>query len=81
MAPPGLGQIMQQQQTQTGSTTPVDGPPTTASAMAPGLAGEVRRQKLEVKSAERALTDLEVEANLANVPDSWRAQPARSPDG
>jgi hypothetical protein len=83
MAPPGLGQIMQKQQqtTQTGSTAQTGAPNDAGAPLAPGLSGEIRRQKQELRRAERALRDLEVEANLADVPEAWRSLPARSPDG
>lgn len=32
----------------------------------------IRREKTELKRAETRLRDLEVEANLANVPEDWR---------
>lgn len=40
------------------------------------LREELRRQRAEVVRAERELKDLEVEANLAGVPEAWR-QPER----
>lgn len=74
VTPPGLGQIMgqQNQNQQTGANAPAG---QTGDAGAPlnyGLSGDIRRQKDEVKRAERALRDLEVEANLADVPAEWR---------
>jgi len=37
------------------------------------LTQELRRNREEVERAERALQDLDVEANLAGVPPDWRA--------
>lgn len=70
MAPPGLGQL-QQQQGPSGSASP-DGNQTTGAPLNYGLANSIRGQKQEVQRAERALRDLEVEANLAGVPEDWR---------
>jgi hypothetical protein len=42
------------------------------SPMSYKLREELRRQRDEVARAERRLRDLEVEANLADVPDAWR---------
>lgn len=36
------------------------------------LTEAIRREKSELKRAEMRLRELEVEANLANVPDDWR---------
>lgn len=36
------------------------------------LTEAIRREKSELKRAETRLRELEVEANLANVPDAWR---------
>ena len=36
------------------------------------LSQQLRRDRAEVARAERALQDLDVEANLAGVPDDWR---------
>jgi hypothetical protein len=36
------------------------------------LRQQIRRQREEVERAERALDDLGIEANLAEVPDDWR---------
>lgn len=74
MAPPGLGQLMNQQNQnqQTGANAQAGQQNDAGAAMSQGLAGEIRRQKAEVKRAERALRDLEVEANLAEVPEDWR---------
>ena len=38
------------------------------------LRQEIRRQREEVERAERKLRSLEIEADLAEVPDEWRAQ-------
>jgi hypothetical protein len=38
------------------------------------LRQEIRRQREEVERAERRLQDLGIEANLAEVPEDWRAQ-------
>ena len=58
---------------------------------APGLAGggdrensplsfrlreQIRKRKLELEDAERRQLDLEVEANLAGVPEGWRKAPS-----
>jgi len=37
-----------------------------------GLANEMRRSREEVVRSERKLTELEIEANLAAVPENWR---------
>jgi hypothetical protein len=42
------------------------------------LTQELRRNREEVDRAERQLQDLEVEANLAGVPEEWRG-PAAAP--
>ena len=39
------------------------------------LRQDIRRQREEVQSAERALRDLQVEASLAGVPAEWRDAP------
>jgi hypothetical protein len=36
------------------------------------LRQEIRRQREEVAQAERALTELRIEANLAGVPEAWQ---------
>lgn len=74
MAPPGLGQIMQQQNQnqQTGANAPAGQTGDAGAPLNQGLSSDIRRQKDEVKRAERALRDLEVEANLAEVPEDWR---------
>jgi hypothetical protein len=74
MAPPGLNQIMgqQNQNQQTGGNTPVGQGEDAGAPLNYGIAGDIRRQKDEVKRAERAMRDLEVEANLAEVPETWR---------
>jgi hypothetical protein len=33
---------------------------------------EIKRNRSEVRRAEQALSDLDVEANLAGVPEDWR---------
>lgn len=44
------------------------------------LRQELRRQRDELASAERRLTELEVEANLAGVPEAWtQPDPAQAP--
>lgn len=74
MAPPGLGQLMnnQNQNQQTGANAKAGQQNDAGAALSQGLSGDIRRQKAEVKRAERALRDLEVEANLAEVPEDWR---------
>jgi len=42
------------------------------------LRQEIRRQRDELASAERRLTELEVEANLAGVPEDWTKPPSAS---
>jgi len=69
MAPPGLGQL--QQKGPSGAASP-DGNQSTAVPLNYGLANSIRAQKQEVQRAERALRDLEIEANLAGVPEDWR---------
>jgi hypothetical protein len=51
------------------------GPPGTTSTDAPldyRLRQEISRHKEEIERLEKARKDLEVEANLAGVPDDWR---------
>jgi hypothetical protein len=36
------------------------------------LSLEIKRNRAELRRAEQALSDLEVEANLAGVPEAWR---------
>jgi hypothetical protein len=36
-----------------------------------GLKQDIKRKRVEVERAERALLDLKLEANLAGVPDVW----------
>jgi len=51
----------------------------TAAGDAPldyGLKNELRRNREEVARSERRMTELEVEANLAGVPENWRGAPA-----
>ncbi|HEX5065950.1 MAG TPA: hypothetical protein VFY49_07540 [Myxococcota bacterium] len=43
------------------------------------LRQEIRKQREELGSAERRLTDLEVEANLAGVPEDWIRPPDAAP--
>jgi hypothetical protein len=43
------------------------------------LSQELKRGREEVDRAERALHELEVEANLAGVPEAWRAVPRPEP--
>jgi hypothetical protein len=38
-----------------------------------GLKQEIRRKRAEVERTERALLDLELEANLAGVPEAWHS--------
>jgi hypothetical protein len=40
------------------------------------LSTEMRRNRAEVERAERRLTALEIEANLASVPEDWRGPEA-----
>jgi hypothetical protein len=49
------------------------------SPMSYRLRQELRRQRDELASAERRLSDLEVEAKLAGVPDEWTQPPAAPP--
>jgi hypothetical protein len=71
----------QNQTTQTGGNAATGGPNDAAPVLGQGLSGDIRRQKVELRRAERALRDLVVEANLADVPEAWRSLPSRSPDG
>ena len=51
------------------------GPPGTTNTDAPldyRLRQEISRRKQEIERLERARKDLDVEANLAGVPDEWR---------
>jgi hypothetical protein len=61
VAPPGLGNVTNN------STSGEDAAPSNYQ-----LSMEIKRQRGEVRRAEQALSDLEVEANLAGVPDDWR---------
>ncbi|HVH20778.1 MAG TPA: hypothetical protein VNF72_20995 [Myxococcota bacterium] len=45
------------------------------SPMSYRLRQELRKQREELSAAERRLTDLEVEANLAGVPEEWTRPP------
>jgi hypothetical protein len=47
------------------------GAQTETSPMSYKLRQELRNQREELASAERRLTDLEVEANLAGIPEEW----------
>jgi hypothetical protein len=58
VAPPGLGGL--------------GADPTTDAPSNYQLSLEIKRNRAELKRAEQALTDLEVEANLAAVPAEWR---------
>ena len=40
-----------------------------------GLKQKIRRGRIEVERSERALLELEIEANLASVPEEWRRPP------
>jgi len=58
------------------------GTQTETSPMSYKLRQELRNQREELANAERRLTDLEVEANLAGVPEDWTRPPgeeARKP--
>ncbi len=43
------------------------------------LVQEIRRQREEVEHSQRRLRDLEVESNLAGVPEEWTQHPAKVP--
>lgn len=43
------------------------------------LTQELRRNRDELKHSERRMQDLEVEANLAGVPEDWRGEPEPQP--
>jgi hypothetical protein len=49
------------------------------SPMSYRLRQELRKQREELGAAERRLTDLEVEANLAGVPEEWTRPPDEAP--
>lgn len=49
------------------------------SPMSYRLRQELRKQREELSAAERRLTDLEVEANLAGVPEEWTRPPDEAP--
>ena len=55
------------------------GTQTETSPMSYKLRQELRNQREELASAERRLTDLEVEANLAGVPEEWTRPPGETP--
>jgi hypothetical protein len=44
------------------------------------LSKEMKRRRAEVERAERRRAELEVEANLAQVPDDWRGTPQPEDD-
>jgi len=44
------------------------------------LSKEMKRRRAEVERAERHRAELEVEANLANLPDDWRGTPKPEPE-
>jgi hypothetical protein len=54
------------------------GTQTETSPMSYKLRQELRNQREELASAERRLTDLEVEANLAGVPEEWTRPPGEA---
>ena len=64
MAAPGLGDASQT------SDAPTDY----------RISQQLKRDREEVERAERAIQDLEVEANLAGVPDDWRVDAAAEAD-
>jgi hypothetical protein len=64
MSAPGLG----------AATAPTDSP------LDYRLSQELKRQREELERAERQLQELEVEANLAGVPEEWRHPDAASPE-
>ena len=55
------------------------GTQTETSPMSYKLRQELRNQREELAAAERRLTDLEVEANLAGVPEEWTRPPGEAP--
>jgi hypothetical protein len=59
VAPPGLGNL--------GNASGEDAAPSNYQ-----LSMEIKRNRSEVRRAEQALSDLDVEANLAGVPEDWR---------
>lgn len=61
MGAPGLGPIDQN----SAGETPID----------PGKRRTIRNKREEVARSERVLAELDVEANLANVPQDWRGTP------
>ncbi len=71
VAPPGLGQLSQTQNQRHQNPTGTDSANDQAGQV-PFGASDITRQRAEVERAERALRDLEVEANLADVPEEWR---------
>jgi len=63
VAPPGIPQAQ---------ASPTDVAADPGTPLNYRLSVEIRRHREEIKRAEQALTDLEIEANLAGVPDDWR---------
>jgi predicted outer membrane protein len=55
------------------------GTQTETSPMSYKLRQELRNQREELANAERRLTDLEVEANLAGVPEEWTRPQGEAP--
>ncbi len=47
-------------------------PPSEASPLSFRLTQEIRRRREELSLAETGLQDLEIQANLADVPEDWR---------
>lgn len=45
-----------------------------------GLRQQIRRSREEIEQAERTLTELRIEANLAGVPAEWTSDAARASD-
>jgi hypothetical protein len=62
MGAPGLGAV---DQDLSNTETPLD----------PGLSKTIRNSREALAAAERRLAELDVEANLANVPPDWRGTP------
>jgi len=63
VAPPGLPQA---------KASPTDVHADPGSPLDYRLNVEIRRHREAIKRAEQGLTDLEIEANLAGVPEDWR---------
>lgn len=72
MTAPGFGA---NENSDTGETVPVDAP------LDYKLSQALRRQREDLERAERKLGELEVEANLAGVPEDWRAAEGDPADG